>query len=354
MEQTKLQNIPGILLLLDFRKAFDSLEWPFIMKTLDYFNFGSDIKQWASTFYTNIESAVLNNCFATNWFRPSKGVRQGCPLSPYLFILSAEILSVKIRQDSSVKGIKIFGNEIKLSQFADDTNLFTTDLSSVENALKIVGDFGKIAGLLLNIKKTKAIWLGKWANNKSCPLGMKWLHTTVKILGIHFLYDDKGNNVFNFNHKVERLQMKLNMWSGRDLTVFGKVMIIKTLGLSQLIYSASNLVVPDGIAGTVKTKTIKFLWKNKKDKIKRAGLYQDQDKGGLGMTDIKIMFKALRLAWIARLLAAGEKNWSTVPNHFFRKMGGLNFLLRCNYDTEYIKHLPIFYRSILEYFRVLL
>ena len=187
---------------------------------------------------------MLNNGFATNWFRPSKGVRQDCPLSPYLFILSAEILSVKIRQDSSVKGIKIFGNEIKLSQFADDTNLFTTDLASVENALKIVGDFGKIAGLFLNIKKTKAIWLGKWANNKACPLGMKWLHIPVKILGIHFSYDDKGNNVFNFNHKAERLQTKLSMWSGRDLTLFGKFMINKTLGLSQLIYSASNLVVP--------------------------------------------------------------------------------------------------------------
>ena len=132
--------------------------------------------------------------------------------------------------------------------------------------LKILGDFGKISGLLLNIKKTKAIWLGKWANNKSCPLGMKWLHTPVKILGIHFSYDDKGNSVFNFNHKVERLQTKLNMWSGRDLTLFGKVMIIKTLGLSKLFYFASNLFVPDGIAGTVRTKSFKFLWKNKKEK----------------------------------------------------------------------------------------
>ena len=81
MEYTKLQKIPGILVSLDFRKAFYSIEWPFIMKTLDYFNFGSDIKRWVSTSYTNIESTVLNNGFATNWFKPSKGVRQGCPIS---------------------------------------------------------------------------------------------------------------------------------------------------------------------------------------------------------------------------------------------------------------------------------
>ena len=59
LEYTKVQNIPGILLSLDFRKAFDSIEWPFIMKTLDHFNFGTGIKKWISTFYTNIESAVV-------------------------------------------------------------------------------------------------------------------------------------------------------------------------------------------------------------------------------------------------------------------------------------------------------
>jgi len=59
MAYTKLQKIPGILVSLDFCKDFDSIEWPFIMKTLDYFNFGSDIKRWVVTFYTNIESTVL-------------------------------------------------------------------------------------------------------------------------------------------------------------------------------------------------------------------------------------------------------------------------------------------------------
>ena len=119
----------------------------------------------------------------------------------------------------------------------------------------------------------------------SSPLGMKWMRSPVKILGVHFSYDEKGNKELNFNQKLKVLQTKLDMWTARDLTLFGKVMIIKTLGLSQLIYSASNLVVPAGIEDTVKTKCFKFLWKNTKDKIKRSGLYQDTSKGGLRMTD---------------------------------------------------------------------
>ena len=147
MEFTKKHNIPGILVSLDFRKAFDSLEWPFMMRTLNIFNFGTSIQRWVSTFYTSIESAALNNGFLTNWFRPSRGVHQGCPLSPYLFILSAELMANKIRQDLHVKGIEILGNELKLSQYADDTNLFCADLASVEKALEIVDSFGTLAGL---------------------------------------------------------------------------------------------------------------------------------------------------------------------------------------------------------------
>ena len=122
LEQTELQNIPGILLQLDFRKAFDTVEWPVIEQTLSKFNFGDSIKRWVQTFYCNAESSVLNNGLNTKQIPLSRGVRQGCPLSPYLFILVAEILASKIRYDRSVQGIKLFKKEIKLSQFADDTS----------------------------------------------------------------------------------------------------------------------------------------------------------------------------------------------------------------------------------------
>ncbi|KAL9975892.1 hypothetical protein ACROYT_G013109 [Oculina patagonica] len=95
----------------------------------------------------DIESAVVNNGFATDWIKPSAGVRQGCPLSPYLFILTVELMSNKIRQSSEVLGISLLNREIKLSQFADDTNLFCADLTSVKKGLDIIASFGDISGL---------------------------------------------------------------------------------------------------------------------------------------------------------------------------------------------------------------
>ena len=182
---------------------------------------------------------------------------------------------------------------------------------------------------------------------------MKWTHTPVRILGIHFSYDKKGNDDLNFSLKLRKLQTKLDMWSARSLTLFGRVLITKTLGISQIIYSASNIEVPDTIADTLKRKLFNFIWKKKKDKIKRTVLYQDLEEGGLRMTDVDLMFKALRLAWIPRLLNAGDKNWCSVPNHYFRKKGGLNFLLKCNYDTKYFPQLPAFYKNILKFFQEL-
>ena len=174
LEQTEAQDIPGISLLLDFRKAFDTVEWSFIQNTLDLFHFGSNIKQWVKTFYNNTESSVLHNRFTTNYFKLSRGVRQSCPLSPYLFILGAEILAARVRLERNIDGITTFNTEHKISQFADDTSLFLKNVDSITNAIEILRLFGNISGLKLNLGKTKAIWLRLWRHKISKPLGLNW------------------------------------------------------------------------------------------------------------------------------------------------------------------------------------
>ena len=87
MSITKKKNTPGLAVFLDFEKAFDSIEWCYLQKCLEAFNFGPQLRQWITVLYNNISSCVLNNGFATKHFNPSRGVRQGCPLSGILFVI---------------------------------------------------------------------------------------------------------------------------------------------------------------------------------------------------------------------------------------------------------------------------
>ena len=154
---TKTNNIPGLLLFLDFENAFDPGEWPFIWKTLDSFNFGLSITNWIRLCYQNIESCVLNNGWASNFFALERGVRQGCPLSPYIFLLCVEILTERIRTNKDIEGIFIKGNEIKISQYADGTTLERLKGSekSLTSALHDLDLFSTISDLKLNNKKQR-------------------------------------------------------------------------------------------------------------------------------------------------------------------------------------------------------
>ena len=128
----------------------------------------------------------------------------------------------------------------------------------MENGLQLIRSFGEISGLQLNIGMTEAMWLGKLANQKDKPLSLKWVDNPTKILGIFFFHDSKGNNQHNFDIKVQKLQTNLDMWRSRDLTLVEKVLIIKALGVSPLIYSASNIDVPKEVIGNVQGRLFNF------------------------------------------------------------------------------------------------
>ena len=165
IQYTANKNIPGLLLFLDFEKAFDTLEWSFIKKSLQHFGFGPSLSKWVRLFYCKTESCILNNGWTSNFFELSQGVRQGCPLSPYLFILSVEILAEAIRNKREITGIKIQDTEFKLSQYADDTTLILDGSEeSFKASLTLIEAFGKMSGLKLNDRKTEALWIGSKTN----------------------------------------------------------------------------------------------------------------------------------------------------------------------------------------------
>ena len=92
-------NVPGIMMIADFEKAFDTLNFSFLYKTLKYFNFGIYFRKWVKILYNSIESSVINNGYSSNFFPVSRGIRQGCPLSALLFKMAVEMLSIEFRNN---------------------------------------------------------------------------------------------------------------------------------------------------------------------------------------------------------------------------------------------------------------
>ena len=263
--ETKNQELPGLLLSVDFEKAFDTVSWKCIESVLKYFNFGPSIISWIKLFQTGSESCIIQNGFISEFFYLKRGCRQGDPVSPYVFILCAEILGKMLRKNKNVKGISINRKEFLLSQYADDTQIFLDGTEkSLQETLRVLDNFHVISGLKINIEKTKAIWIGSLSNSnrRVCRnYQLDWTQGPFKILGVIFtteVFDIWDVNTAPIKNQVEQL---LRQWSKRKLTLFGRITIIKSLALSKFIHLFLALPNPPGdFVKNVEKIFYKFLW----------------------------------------------------------------------------------------------
>ena len=137
-------------------------------------------------------------------------------------------------------------------------------------------------------------------------LEFKTTKEPVKVLGVHLSYNAQKCIEANFYTKINKMKLKLNLWLSRDFTFYGKTLLVKALGVSQLVYAASMLTIPESVIKTIQATLLSFLWKNRKDKIKRLVMCQPLAEGGVNFVNFNGMVKSLRLAWIGRLLGESD------------------------------------------------
>ena len=181
-------NETGILVTLDQEKAFNRVDHAFLMRVLAQFGFGPSFCRWVGLFYTNVFSRVICNGNLSAPIFLERGVRQGCPLSPLLYVLVSEVLSTQIRKCGDIVGFRLPGAgglQFKVSQYADDATLFVKDERSLCHLLQIVGRYERGSGAKLNTSKSEAMWLGRWRANGASPFGLKWV-PKIRILGVYF------------------------------------------------------------------------------------------------------------------------------------------------------------------------
>ena len=223
MFYTYKENPPAMAIFLDFRKAFDTIEWHYLEKVLTHFSFGPNFLQWFKTLNADISSCVLNNGHASCFFSINRGVRQGCPLSGFLFVIGLELLARAIKRDNLIKGISIGKKDIKISMYADDTTVFVRDLDSITHLLNMLEKFASISGLQINTSKTEALWLGLWKNRQDTPFNFNYPQDPICALGVFFSYDTPKADKLNFVDKLRNMEKVLNAWKCRKLTLIGRI-----------------------------------------------------------------------------------------------------------------------------------
>ena len=158
LEHFEEQNIPGMIFFSDFEKAFDSIDRDSLIKCLRYFNFEGSFINWIKLFYSNAKSCVSNNGHHSEFFPIQRGVRQGCPLSPYLFIIGIELLANQITTKENIKGITLAGSELKITCYADDASFILDGTQkSFETLIDVLENFRNVSKKFHSFEKLKEL-----------------------------------------------------------------------------------------------------------------------------------------------------------------------------------------------------
>ena len=316
------------------------IEWSFIQECLRYFKFGDDFVKWVSILYNNSNACVINNGHSTGYFQVSRGVRQGCPLSPYLFILCAEVLALRILHCNDIRGIRIDAYEYKILQYADDT-AFVLDncIASLQKVFDILNEFKAASGLSINVTKSILFPLG--------PLAQNWPFLSfneisisngpISYLGVSFTNNRKDLFELNYPPKLSRLKNCLRSWSMRDMTPIGRNIIVKTFGLSQLVFLF--LVLPSPPASFIKEveKAIyDFIWCGSTEKVKRNTMINNYCDGGLKVVHIESFIKSLKCSWARRYLIDNKSPWKVFFSRILKPYG-CELFFRCNCNKRDIR-----------------
>ena len=189
-----------------------------------------------------------------------RGVRQGDPLSPYLFIIAAEILAIAIQTNTDIQGLEIGKEEFKLVQYADDLTVFVPNVACAQLVFHLLDQFRFCSGLKVNYTKTEAMWIGSSKDSTATPLGLTW-RGSVKALEIVFTYNRTVQLLTNFCDKLKDIWTQTRLWSCRGLSFFGKITIIKSFLLPKMIYISSVLPTPEAFIKQVNNISYNVLWK---------------------------------------------------------------------------------------------
>jgi exonuclease III len=351
----------SIMFSLDLEKAFDRVSHKFMIKALEAFGFGPNFCKWIKTLYNGCRTFVQNNGNLSQAINIMRGIRQGCPISIFLFVITAELLGIAIRKNTSIKGLNIpcpANKEVKLSQYADDTGamILATDIPRAQRAIdtfyEILKLYEKASGAKLNFSKCKALVFGgrkdtntnsrlmtneqgaQYFNNlrPNDPIKFTCFETEngTKVLGIIYHPNPTAFINLNMNPIVDKVAESLKWSSMRTLSILGKVQTINTKALSKVWYVATTVPLTTNGGQCILNSTnssqhinklntlvSEFLWKQRTSRINLEVMAQPKEKGGLGLSLIWKKALALRGRQFQQILNFDDNSPSALMGRYY-------------------------------------
>ncbi|KAG7591715.1 Zinc finger CCHC-type [Arabidopsis thaliana x Arabidopsis arenosa] len=314
-----------MLLKLDLEKAYDRIQWDFLEDTLKAANLPDKWVSWIMSCVVGPSMTLLWNGEKTSPFKPARGLRQGDPLSPYLFVLCMERLCHQIDRAVGLKEWKPInlsrgGPTISHICFADDLILFAeASVSQIRVIRRVLENFCRASGQKVSLEKSKIYFsenvhrdLEKLISDES---GIKSTKDLGKYLGMPVL--QKRINKNTFGEVLERVSTRLSGWKGRMLSQAGRLTLTKAVLSSIPIHSMSTIALPKAILDGLDRISRGFLWgttteKRKQHLLSWKKVCRTKKEGGLGIKLARVMNKALvaKVAW--RLLNDKTSLWARV------------------------------------------
>lgn len=300
----------GAIINLDWEKAFDRVNWKFLIRIMKKMGFPESIINWVLVLHTNIQSVCMVNGNLTMPFDIKRGVRQGCPMSMLFYVIFQEPLYKAITKCKTIIPPSLPSKQVKNLGYADDTSIIVKSDEGFVSAFNLLDKFQRASNSKLNLRKTKVYGFGEWENRVNWPIkDLKVEMEYFTTLGITFScrYDVAVDKTWQMI--LNKIKNRIPLIRDRYFTLYQKSVIVNCLLSSKIWYASHVYPLPLQFSKLINKELFGYIWKYNYDPIKRDVLCNPKINGGIGIINVSCKAKSIFTATvIKRLVQSNEKD----------------------------------------------